>query len=1061
MRQHRTLLACTILLLAGALAAGALAWPALDAQVPSAQAGLSAAANPSTVAAGQRVTYTVRLDNGSTAPLTGASLRHTLPAGFDLVPGSTRIRANGVAVPAGDPAMAGQVLTWQGLIVPTGRTDSVVGMHTFLQNGCDREVCSVGYQLDRVRDLMGPGAYVKQLVHHIDVNTSGPDARWLEFVKGAYGRNLIPVVRLQGEYRGDEYRDGVLIKAHWARPTPDASGGYTAIAQAYARVVKGLASVPERAGRPFYVEVWNEPNLDLEWGWAANPAEYARFLVDVSAAIRALGDGGIRVLNGGLSPGGDVRPQDFIDGMATVPGALDAFDVWATHPYPGNRPPEANLHDGTARLLPHLAIDSYALELDRLAFHGRRGLQVLLTETGYALGAHNLLDLLGYPEIGEANRADYMVRALRDYWSRWPEVLGVCPYQLVDHSGDWQVWDWLTPDGGHHQQYDAVAALDKTFPPAPGQLIVQFQAVANAAAGVYGSRVEVLAGGASTVLASAAPVEVQGALPSPTPSPTPAPGLVYYEVLQNGGFESDTCWEIPFTAYSATYTSRRVASGSRAMQVGQVDGDPLRAYSSVRQPFTVPANAVSVRIRYAYYAVSGDLARGRQFVLLQDGAGQTVEFLRVTPEDRARWETAVHEVSGHAGETLWLYFGVYNPDNAEGVTAMFVDDVHVEVGLPEGDPAPPPLAPCPCLARAQFLPLVYSSRLDATAGAAALAEASAAVGATPASAVSDLASGELVVAEMGDLAPLGEPLGGEGAPGRPTLAYDAARGRLLLGWGAQVTARDAATGQTLFQAALPGAVATLTVDQDSGWLWASLADEGTVLAVDAAGQIAARAEGLGRPTGLALGDGVVYVADSARNRLAVLDAASGAPLRLEDLPAAPYALARDAASRRVFVGLVGEGSVLALREDTLEPVGEVVLGGLGLPTQLVVDPTAGRLYAVYALSPKFGALAAIDTQTMRLVVVRSGDYGEPLQGARQVLLPAAGEDLLLATSRGLVALGRGDLTLRGTARAALGPASYALDARRGAIYAATGSGRLLAWRAEGFLAGLETGGGAR
>ena len=113
-----------------------------------------------------------------------------------------------------------------------------------LQDRCD--TANIGFHLDRVREIMGEGAYVKQLFYPITTATNGPASCWITFVNGCYDRNLIPIVRLAGPYGG----------AFWLKPTADAPGDYTSIAQAFARVVSGL---PRRDGRTLYVEIWNEP----------------------------------------------------------------------------------------------------------------------------------------------------------------------------------------------------------------------------------------------------------------------------------------------------------------------------------------------------------------------------------------------------------------------------------------------------------------------------------------------------------------------------------------------------------------------------------------------------------------------------------------------------------------------------------------------------------------------------------------------------------------------------------------------------------------------------------
>jgi hypothetical protein len=111
--------------------------------------------------------------------------------------------------------------------------------------------------------------------------------------------------------------------------------------------------------------------------------------------------------------------------------------------YPGNHPPEYNLHRGTATYT-WSTIDSYRQELSILSQYGRPQAKVFLSETGYNLG-NAAFTFEGYPAIGEDNRAEYMQRAFRDDWAAWPEVIGVAPYELNDPLGrpEWQAWDFL------------------------------------------------------------------------------------------------------------------------------------------------------------------------------------------------------------------------------------------------------------------------------------------------------------------------------------------------------------------------------------------------------------------------------------------------------------------------------------------------------------------------------------------------------------------------------------------------------------------------------------------
>lgn len=296
---------------------------------------------------------------------------------------------------------------------------------------------------DWAQSLVGPGGYCKMLFMGITNGTSGPDPSWVTHVQRCYDRQMIPICRLATSYSGGQ----------WTAPMPNSPGDYTSFANAVKRVVQGL---PRHNSYPLYIEVLNEVNSSKEWGGQANAWEYAHCLVDVASAIRSIGDSRIRILNAGLAGGSSFANQMFTQ----VPESLWAWDVWASHPYSLNRPPEINQHNGTAGP-GDITIDSYLDDLAVIAAHGRTGVQVILTETGYALGDQTFT---GYPIINQDNRADYIVRAFRDYWSKWPEVLAVTPFEFLDNAGGWTSYDWVysgsgtdsmnRPTSAHKQYYD-------------------------------------------------------------------------------------------------------------------------------------------------------------------------------------------------------------------------------------------------------------------------------------------------------------------------------------------------------------------------------------------------------------------------------------------------------------------------------------------------------------------------------------------------------------------------------------------------------------------------------
>ena len=323
------------------------------------------------------------------------------------------------------------------------------GAHLLVGDGAD------GTRGDKhlrwARYLLGRWGHAKTLLGGIDKHADGPRPEWIDYVNKCYELELIPFLRLAGHMAGP----------NWVKPEADAPGDYTSIAQAVKRVVEGL---PRSDLCPLYIEVWNEPNCDIEWSGKTNPAEYAAFFVHVAKAIRSIGDARIKILNGGLATG----PEWTRMLCEAEPDFIRMFDYWSCHPYPMNRPPSLNLHDKTVPPDSDLAIDSYLLELDVLRKSGRGNVEVMITETGWDLGNAVYSDGERYPIINEYNRADYIMRAFRDCWPKWSEIVAVFPFEFC--SKGWGRFDWvypasgINPDGSPtkpHYQYTVVAALAK------------------------------------------------------------------------------------------------------------------------------------------------------------------------------------------------------------------------------------------------------------------------------------------------------------------------------------------------------------------------------------------------------------------------------------------------------------------------------------------------------------------------------------------------------------------------------------------------------------------------
>ncbi len=489
-------------------------------QADTATIHATASVYPDVVVGGNVVNYTVKLTNSHSYDAHSLHLNVQLPAGFSYVAGSSRVYGNGVYYGAPSPSQRGSRYTWNLSRLPGGKAGNFFGINTFAQEHW-QDASLPRNHVAWAHDLIGDNGTIKQLFSPVTLQTTALPSEWANFIWDAYNHHNDVIVRFGGK-RGGGY---------WYKPERNGWPPYSEIAQRYRAFVAGL---PRVDGRTLYIQVGNEPNLNMEWSNQANPTEYAEFFSAVADAIHAIGDSRIKVLNAPLSPGGDYDNLAFINAMLRAkPDILWKFDYWATHPYPGNHPPEYNIHNGSAGNVNRLTIDSYQLELAQLAAWGRTGVKVIISETGYAIGQADFT-WQGYPSIFEWNRADYMKSAFEgDYWRIWPEVKVVAPYELSDPDGYWTPWDWMAPNGSHHPEYDYVKPLGK-WGEGSGTLILRFQArtpVHNYSSNFYLNAGGTYNGGTLPSLNNVAGVYVVAPTPTPTatctatptrtPSPTP------------------------------------------------------------------------------------------------------------------------------------------------------------------------------------------------------------------------------------------------------------------------------------------------------------------------------------------------------------------------------------------------------------------------------------------------------------------------------------------------------------------------------------------------------------
>jgi hypothetical protein len=332
------------------------------------------------------------------------------------------------------------------------------GVHLLLDDGRNVWPQSVWPEHMRyARMAVGEWGYVTQLVQSDDLDT----AKWQVFMDLCAEHHLTPILRLATTF-DRQHR-------YWNAPPPDANGHYQIIAREYADFVSTLDWPTDQ----HFVVVGNEPNHGNEWSGAPDPAAYARFLIDVSSAVHTA-DPDARVLNAGFDPyapdtGSQPMPdgflymseETFLDAMVEAePRVFQHIDLWASHAYADSHfsaPPSASAGRS--------GINLYHWELAKLKTYGVRGLQVMITETGWRHSesvnpdtSDALPGLVNSEQI--ALYFDLAFYGTPDSdWIPWlddPLVIAVTPFAFDGSPTEWGHTNWL--------KLDARGSIIRTYP---------------------------------------------------------------------------------------------------------------------------------------------------------------------------------------------------------------------------------------------------------------------------------------------------------------------------------------------------------------------------------------------------------------------------------------------------------------------------------------------------------------------------------------------------------------------------------------------------------------------
>lgn len=225
-------------------------------------------------------------------------------------------------------------------------------------------------------------------------------------------------------------------------------------------------------GRIGAYQVWNEPNLDREWGMQPpDPAAYTELLKACYIAIKAADPEAI-VISAGLAPTGTDSPHampddKFLQGMYDA-GAAAYFDVLGVNAPGYKAPPELSPADAEAEeygggrwfAFRHVE-DSRAL----MVANGDGHKQVAILEMGWTMDQVN--PEYAWYAVDEATQADYLVRAYQYAASHWYPWMGL---MVTIYIADWdwdstaEQWWWsiVLPDGTPREAYFALKEMEKT-----------------------------------------------------------------------------------------------------------------------------------------------------------------------------------------------------------------------------------------------------------------------------------------------------------------------------------------------------------------------------------------------------------------------------------------------------------------------------------------------------------------------------------------------------------------------------------------------------------------------
>jgi hypothetical protein len=122
------------------------------------------------------------------------------------------------------------------------------------------------------------------------------------------------------------------------------------------------------------------------------------------------------------------------------------------------------------------------------------------------------------------------------------------------------------------------------------------------------------------------------------------------------------------------------------MRLGITDQSDIESWSSIYQEVTIPGDAVSATLSFWYYPLCQDTVEyDWQGVAIFDPSWSQPPLAWAMPQicsDSQTWTHRTFDLTAYRGQTIIVYFNVKNDGLDNLKTAMYLDDVSVQICQP-------------------------------------------------------------------------------------------------------------------------------------------------------------------------------------------------------------------------------------------------------------------------------------------------------------------------------------------------------------------------------------------